>query len=88
MIDPNIKITRRSFLGTVGTLTSAMLLAPRRLPAEESHRLLRPIPSGGERLPAVGMRTSRTFDVKGDSAAMGCRRGAPNSIVTAGPNSF
>ena len=71
MIDSNIKMTRRSFLGTVGTLTSAMLLAPRRLPAKESRLLLRPIPSSGERLPVMGMGTSRTFDVQGDSAAMG-----------------
>ena len=35
MIDSNTKMTRRSFLGTVGTLTSAVLLAPRLLPAGE-----------------------------------------------------
>ncbi|WP_372682085.1 aldo/keto reductase [Desulfosarcina sp.] len=70
MIDPNIKMTRRSFLGTVGTLTSVMLLPPRRLPAAENRFLLRPIPSSGERLPVMGMGTSRTFDVQGDAAAM------------------
>jgi diketogulonate reductase-like aldo/keto reductase len=71
MIDPHIKITRRSFLGTVGALTSTILLAPRLLSAEESRILLRPIPSSGERLPVMGMGTSRTFDVQGDSATMG-----------------
>ena len=71
MIDPNVNMTRRSFLGTVGALTSAMLLAPHLLSAEESRILLRPIPSSGERLPVVGMGTSRTFDVQGDAATMG-----------------
>ena len=70
MIDPNIKMTRRSFLGTVGTLPSAMLLPPRRLSAEESRLLVRPIPSSGEQLPVMGMGTSRTVDVQGDAAAM------------------
>ena len=71
MIDPHVNMTRRSFLGTVGALTSAMLLAPRLLSAQESRILLRPIPSSGERLPVVGMGTSRTFDVQGDAATMG-----------------
>lgn len=71
MIDPHVKITRRSFLGTVGALTSAMLLPPRLLSAEESRVLLRPIPSSSERLPVMGMGTSRTFDVQGDAATMG-----------------
>ena len=71
MIDPNTKMTRRSFLGTVGALTSTMLLAPHLLSAQESRILLRPIPSSGERLPVVGMGTSRTFDAQGDAATMG-----------------
>ena len=71
MIDPHVKITRRSFLGTVGALTSAMLLAPHLLSAEESRIRLRPIPSSGEQLPVMGMGTSRTFDVQGDAATMG-----------------
>ncbi|MGA6926288.1 MAG: aldo/keto reductase [Desulfosarcina sp.] len=71
MIDPHVKITRRSFLGTVGVLTSAMLLPPRLLSAEESRILLRQIPSSGERLPVMGMGTSRTFDAQGDAATMG-----------------
>ncbi len=71
MIDPHVNMTRRSFLGTVGALTSTMLLAPHLLSAQESRILLRPIPSSGERLPVVGMGTSRTFDVQGDAATMG-----------------
>ncbi len=70
MIDSYTNMTRRSFLGTVGALTSAMLLRPRRLPAAENRLLLRPIPSSGERLPVVGMGTSRTFDVQNDATAM------------------
>lgn len=70
MIDSNTKMTRRSFLGTVGTLTSAMLLPPRLLPAGESRILLRPIPSSGQQLPVMGMGTSRTFDIDGDSETM------------------
>ena len=70
MIDSNTKMTRRSFLGTVGTLTSAMLLAPRLLPAGESRTLVRTIPSSGEPLPVMGMGTSRTFDIDGDPGAM------------------
>jgi aryl-alcohol dehydrogenase-like predicted oxidoreductase len=70
MIDPHVAMTRRSFLGTVGTLTSAMLLPPQRLWAEEGRIRLRPIPSSGERMPVMGMGTSRTFDVQGDAATM------------------
>ena len=70
MIDPNVKITRRSFLGTVGALTSAMLLPPHLRSAEEGRIRLRPIPSSGEQLPVMGMGTSRTFDVQNDATAM------------------
>ncbi len=59
-------INRRDMiLGTAAAgLVRASVAAEARSPA-----LLRPIPSGGEQLPVIGMGTSRTFDVGEDAAS-------------------
>jgi diketogulonate reductase-like aldo/keto reductase len=59
--------SRRRFLGVLGGLGSALLLHPSRLPALGKTPITRPIPSSGERLPVIGMGTSRTHDVGPDA---------------------
>jgi len=54
-------ITRRDALRIGAGATAALLCTPMR--AEEKKLLTRPIPSSGERLPLVGIGTSRRFDV-------------------------
>jgi diketogulonate reductase-like aldo/keto reductase len=58
---------RREFLATLGAFgVAAALGAPQ---AAARSAITRPIPSSGERIPAIGMGTSRTFDVGGGTAA-------------------
>ena len=54
-------ITRRDALRIGAGATAALLCTPMR--AEEKKLLTRPIPSSGERLPLVGIGTSRRYDV-------------------------
>jgi diketogulonate reductase-like aldo/keto reductase len=55
--------SRRSFLATLGGLGAGLLLRPA-WPADVAREPVRkPIPASGERLPVIGMGTSRTFDV-------------------------
>jgi len=56
-------LSRRRFLNLLGGLGTALLLHPSRLPAIGKAAITRPIPSSGERLPVIGMGTSRTHDV-------------------------
>src|SRR5919201_2754888 len=57
-------ISRRDF----AALTSAALVFARAHGETDGGPLARPIPSTGERLPAVGLGTARVFDRDGDSA--------------------
>ncbi|TNC07820.1 aldo/keto reductase [Methylobacterium terricola] len=57
---------RRAVLA--GSLATALL--PSRLLAEEPGLIRRPIPSTGETVPAIGIGTSRRYDVAPDSDAM------------------
>lgn len=68
MKEASFPITRRYALRLMGGATTAALLPiPRSAAAAETvTMLMRPIPSSGEKIPAVGLGTSRTFDV-GDS---------------------
>jgi aryl-alcohol dehydrogenase-like predicted oxidoreductase len=59
-------ITRRQFAARLAALGAAGL-APVRALAQDAPILTRPIPASGERLPAVGLGTSRVFNV-GDDA--------------------
>jgi aryl-alcohol dehydrogenase-like predicted oxidoreductase len=63
-------ITRRALLQALGAAWLLSPFWPRLLRADdagEKNLILRKIPSSGERLPAVGMGTSRTFDVELDA---------------------
>jgi aryl-alcohol dehydrogenase-like predicted oxidoreductase len=59
-------ITRRQFSARLAALGAASLAAGRAL-AQDAPILTRPIPASGERLPAVGLGTSRVFN-GGDDA--------------------
>jgi len=59
------KINRRQFIGMAGTLATTAVL-PSYLFAT-TNTISKPIPSSGERLPVIGMGTSRTFDASHDT---------------------
>ncbi len=57
-------VSRRRFLGAVGLASAASFMPPAsRAEAPSGALLTKPIPSTGERIPVVGIGTSRTFDV-------------------------
>lgn len=58
--------TRRQFLGT--TLLASAAFAQFAPAASKSAMLMRPIPSSGEKIPAIGMGTSGSFQIPADSA--------------------
>ena len=64
----NAKLTRRVFLKAAGLASVAIALGPSKLRGRKAEMITRPIPSSGERLPVIGMGTSRTFDVGEDPA--------------------
>lgn len=61
------ELNRREFAARVAALGAAGLLAPLAQGAA-TDVITRPIPSSGERLPAVGLGTSRVFNVYDDAA--------------------
>jgi aryl-alcohol dehydrogenase-like predicted oxidoreductase len=63
------KINRRYFLQTLAVLGAGFTLTPRAVFGESQKAITRAIPSSGERLPVIGMGTSRTFDAGNDQAA-------------------
>ena len=63
------KINRRYFLQTLAVLGAGLTFAPRAVFGENQKAITRAIPSSGERLPVIGMGTSRTFDAGNDQAA-------------------
>ena len=69
MIHIHRNITRRHFLQGLGVLGAGLVLWPETLFGENRKAITRSIPSSGERLPVIGMGTSRTFDVGNDQAA-------------------
>jgi len=73
---------RRKALGFLAA--SAATLAARPAPGGSGAVLERPIPSSGERLPAIGMGTWITFDVAGDAAAGATRAAILSDFFTAG----
>ena len=61
-------ISRRDTLRALGATAAGALLRPGRAGAAPAP-LLRPIPSSGERIPAIGLGTWSTFDVDASTAA-------------------
>ena len=66
MNDSYTKISRRDFIIAVGALTAGTALTPRLLLGETPTPNKHLIPSSGEKLPVIGLGTSRTFDVGTD----------------------
>ncbi len=64
----SIHLSRREAARIIGGATAALLVAPTGIAQEKISLLQRAIPSSGEKLPVIGLGTSRVFDV-GASAA-------------------
>ena len=58
-------MNRRTFMAAAGALAAGIAFGPQRVLAAGPAPIRKPIPSTGELLPAIGMGTSRTFDVWG-----------------------
>jgi diketogulonate reductase-like aldo/keto reductase len=63
-------ISRRHFLQGLGMISAGIALMPKTIFGENRQPIKHAIPSSGERIPVIGMGTSRTFDVWGDSATL------------------
>ncbi|MFK7848210.1 MAG: aldo/keto reductase, partial [Rhodothermales bacterium] len=57
-------MSRRQFISIAGILTAGLVLPSGAFAS--SDRILKVIPKTGEKLPVIGMGTSRTFDASGD----------------------
>lgn len=66
-------MNRRRFIGMTGAGLGLALLPPLAGATTGEARLLKPIPSTGERIPAIGMGTWITFNVGDDAAALAQR---------------
>ncbi|CAB1059297.1 Putative oxidoreductase [Olavius sp. associated proteobacterium Delta 1] len=64
------EISRRHFMQGLGLLSAGMALMPQSVFGESRQANKHTIPSSGERIPVIGMGTSRTFDVGDDSAIL------------------
>jgi diketogulonate reductase-like aldo/keto reductase len=60
-------LSRRRFLAATGATTLGLLLRHPQLQAAALPAITKAIPASGERLPVIGMGTSRTFDVAPDT---------------------
>jgi len=63
-------LTRRHFIQGLGLLSAGITLMPETIFGESRQVSKHAIPSSGERIPVIGMGTSRTFDVGEDSAIL------------------
>ncbi len=70
MINNQNILSRRQFIKTFGIIAAGMTLMPKAAFSETRKPITHAIPSSGERIPVVGMGTSRTFDAGGDPAMM------------------
>ena len=68
-INSGSKITRRQFIHGMCMMSAGMALMPMTAFGQNRKLMTRAIPSSGERLPVIGMGTSRTFDVGADAGA-------------------
>lgn len=64
------EISRRHFLQGMGLLSAGLALMPETIFAESRQPIQHAIPSSGERIPVIGMGTSRTFNVGFNSAIL------------------
>ncbi len=64
------KISRRHFIQGLGVLSAGITLMPQTVFGESRQPIKHAIPSSGERIPVIGMGTSRTFDVGENSAIL------------------
>ena len=65
-INIDSKITRRYFLQGMGMMSIGITFMPVTAFGQSQQPITRAIPSSGERIPVIGMGTSRTFDVGDD----------------------
>ena len=68
----NSNVSRRAFLASAGAFGAAVQFDS--AVAATGPHLTKAIPNGGERVPVIGMGSSRTFDVRDDRVARGRRR--------------
>jgi len=68
-INDTSKITRRNFLQGLCMMSVGMAFVPMTAYGQNRKPITRTIPSSGERIPVIGMGTSRTFDVGDDPQA-------------------
>jgi len=66
----NYPISRRTFVGTLAAVLASTWLAPGKLHAADRAMIRKTIPGTAEALPAIGIGSSRTFDIGGDRAAL------------------
>ena len=62
-------LNRRQFIQKIGLLSAGIVWMPKNILGEIRQPVTRTIPSTDERIPVIGMGTSRTFDVDNDPAA-------------------
>ena len=64
------EISRRYFMQGIGLLSAGIALMPKTIFGESRRPIKHAIPSSGERIPVIGMGSSRTFDVGDDPASL------------------
>jgi len=64
------EISRRHFIKGLGVLSAGITLMPQAVFGESRQPVKHAIPSSGERIPVIGMGTSRTFDVAENAAIL------------------
>jgi len=70
MINSTREISRRHFIQGLSLLSAGITLMPQAVFGESRQPIKHAIPSSGERIPVIGMGTSRTFDVRENSAIL------------------
>jgi len=63
-------LSRRQFMRSLDLLSAGIVLMPENISGASRQPITRAIPSTGERIPVIGMGTSRTFDVGNDPAGL------------------
>ena len=63
-------LSRRHFIKGLGLISAGIALMPKTILGEYRKPITHAIPSSGERIPVIGMGTSRTFDVGDESDTM------------------
>ena len=63
-------LSRRQFIKALGVISAGMTLMPKTILSETPRPITQAIPSSGERIPVIGMGTSRTFNIGNNPAMM------------------